>query len=253
MSKVKKAVYGYIRVSTVEQAETGDSLETQEKKIREYCERKNLNLLQIFCDKGISGATPPHERKEMSILLNNLEAGKATGMVACKIDRISRCQKDFTILMYDFKDKWDFYCLEPDLDGTTLTGKIVINFMSMLAEIERDMTKARVKEVLSMKRAKGERIGAIPFGKRLIAGTNILEDDPEEQRTIMMAKELRELKYIHPVSKKTTSMTFKAICDELVKKGRKNKDGSSSFFPSQIRRMINDGNYKSGRSEQKAH
>jgi len=58
MDKAKRAV-GYIRVSDPSQAEPDKaSLPEQERGIREYCQRKGYELLEIFSDVGWGCFTP---------------------------------------------------------------------------------------------------------------------------------------------------------------------------------------------------
>jgi len=52
----KERVYGYIRVSTLTQVEKGQGLKTQEDSIIKHCKDNNLELIEVFKDKGISGA-----------------------------------------------------------------------------------------------------------------------------------------------------------------------------------------------------
>ena len=47
-------VVGYIRVSTEEQATTGVSLDAQEAAIRAYCTMRNLRLVEVVVDAGVS-------------------------------------------------------------------------------------------------------------------------------------------------------------------------------------------------------
>ena len=54
---LNKTAVGYIRVSTISQAEKGQSLKTQQKAIENYCKKENLNLIEIYRDEGISGGS----------------------------------------------------------------------------------------------------------------------------------------------------------------------------------------------------
>lgn len=220
----RKNIFGYTRVSTLDQAEKGDSLETQSIKITEYCKNNNLNLINIYVDAGISGAIPPMKRPSMNKLLYGLYGGFADGMISCKIDRISRSIRDFIILMSEFNNKnLLLYIISPEINASTPSGKFTLHFMSAIGELERDMISERTKDIMQMKKNKNELVGAIPYGKRLIENTNILENDPEEQQTIQIARDLR--RQIKIVNGKEKPMSYADICKELVKLGRKNKEG----------------------------
>lgn len=238
--------YGYVRVSTSTQAEEGESIKTQQEKIKEYCIRKHIELLEIYTDAGISGSIHPTARPEMAKLLFNLEAGKAKGLVTSKIDRISRSMQDFINLVADFnKNNYDLFILDPDIDTTNTIGKFTVRLLANVAELERDMVKDRVKDVIDRKKANNELIGSVPFGKQLkkdISGnkTKILEDNIDEQKTISII--VRERKVITGTIKKNgiTRPKYKPysnICKELIDRERKNKDGAVKWFPAQVKRI----------------
>lgn len=236
-----KKVFGYCRVSTLGQAFDGDSLEAQKEKIELYCKNKKLDLIKVFTEEGVSGAIEPLQRPQFSILMDGLDDNTGCGFVITKIDRLSRSTKDFLNFMDDIKDKYDFFCIDKDIDTATPQGQFAMVLFCALAQLERDLTSVRVKEVIVSKKAKGERTGTIPFGKRLIINTNLLEDDPEEIRTINMVKDYRKTYTI--INGKTKYMTQQEICEKLIELGRKNKDGQVSWYPTQIRRILNDGVY----------
>ena len=52
------AVYGYARVSTVEQAEGGHSLETQRSTLGGFAQSEGMTIDRCFIDRGVSGSKP---------------------------------------------------------------------------------------------------------------------------------------------------------------------------------------------------
>ncbi|MCK4824919.1 recombinase family protein [bacterium] len=52
---------GYVRVSTKTQIRKGQGIRIQKDKIKEYCKNNNMDLLEIYEDKGISGAKADEE------------------------------------------------------------------------------------------------------------------------------------------------------------------------------------------------
>ena len=57
MSNAAIRALGYVRVSTPGQAQSGESLTTQQEAIKAFAEREGYDLLAIHSDEGISGKT----------------------------------------------------------------------------------------------------------------------------------------------------------------------------------------------------
>jgi putative DNA-invertase from lambdoid prophage Rac len=79
------ATYGYIRVSTAEQAE-GSSLEEQKRRIGGLAAAADLTLDLCFEDVGVSGSVPLANRPAGLRLCAGLQAGDS--IIAAKLDRL---------------------------------------------------------------------------------------------------------------------------------------------------------------------
>src|SRR6202035_2679908 len=84
-----RPAYGYIRVSSDEQADSGLGLEAQRQCIRAYCELKGLQLTTLFEDPAVSGGKPLSSRPAGSRLLADARRNRAVVIVA-KFDRLFR-------------------------------------------------------------------------------------------------------------------------------------------------------------------
>src|SRR5262245_2728485 len=81
-------VFGYVRVSTAEQANNGDSIETQRQQITGYAMMKGWRVAEFFVDRGVSGSVPLAERPEGQRLLASVAAGDV--IITSRLDRALR-------------------------------------------------------------------------------------------------------------------------------------------------------------------
>ena len=81
-------VAGYVRVSTVSQAESGTGIQIQKSKILEYCKDNHLGFTRFYADEGISGAIK--DRPGLLELLKDCGEGLVNKIIVYKHDRLSR-------------------------------------------------------------------------------------------------------------------------------------------------------------------
>jgi DNA invertase Pin-like site-specific DNA recombinase len=81
-------VFGYTRVSTSDQADSGAGLEAQRTAIRLACEQRGWELVGVVEDAGFSAATLA--RPGIAQAFDLVESGGASVLVVAKLDRLSR-------------------------------------------------------------------------------------------------------------------------------------------------------------------
>ena len=129
-------VYGYCRVSTQTQARDGNSLEAQERLLKEN------GAEEIYSD-AFTG-TKSH-RPELDRLIDKLQPGDK--LIITKLDRIARSVSHGIQLIQSLLDKGvAVYVLNMGLLDNTPTGKLIRNIMLAFAEFERDMIVERTQE-----------------------------------------------------------------------------------------------------------
>lgn len=89
---MKKAV-AYCRFSSDLQRE--ESIDAQVRAIKEYCDKKEIQLLKVYADEGISGTTD--ERPQFQKMISDSEMKLFDFVIVHKLDRFSRSKYDSTI------------------------------------------------------------------------------------------------------------------------------------------------------------
>ena len=129
-------IYGYARVSTAIQAKDGNSLEIQEKLMREH------GATKIFYDvyTGVK-----NDRPQLQILLKKLKKGDT--VLVTKLDRIARSVKEGVELIESLIKKGiTVNILNLGVMSNSATGQLVRNILLSIAQFERDMIIERTRE-----------------------------------------------------------------------------------------------------------
>lgn len=151
-------VIGYVRVSSEEQRASGAGLAAQRQAIASECERRGWQLVDTLEDAGYSAKDL--KRPAIREALDTLERGDAEGLVAAKLDRLSRSMLDFTAIMATAqKQGWALVALDCAVDTTTPAGEAMANVLATFAQFERRLIGQRTREALAAKRAQGVRLG----------------------------------------------------------------------------------------------
>lgn len=184
-------VFGYSRVSTAEQSERGESLDTQRQQIVGYAMMKGWDVGEIFVERGVSGSIPLAERPEGARLLAVLAKGDA--VITPKLDRMFRSASDALGTLEAIKDQGvtlHMIDLGGDVTGNGI-GKLTFTILSAVAENERDRIRERIRDVKRHLARQGVYGGGKrPFGFDVVDGR--LTPNTAEQATLGQMRERRE-------------------------------------------------------------
>ncbi|MGK7251001.1 recombinase family protein [Acinetobacter oleivorans] len=182
---MKKAI-GYVRVSTDKQAEEGISIDAQIAKIQAWASLNDYELIHVYSDEGISGASL-NKREGMLQALNRVKKGMA--FICYSLSRISRDTIDTIQISRQIeKAGADLVSLSEKIDTTGASGKMIFNMLAVLNQFERDQTAERTKFAMQFKKSRNQAYSPIPYGYDRCG--NELVINISEALTIIKIKEM---------------------------------------------------------------
>jgi DNA invertase Pin-like site-specific DNA recombinase len=160
----------YCRVST-----DGQTTENQRMALEEVAAHRRWNVVEVYVDRGISGAKGRDRRPAFDKMCKDATRRKFDVVMAWAIDRIGRSVHDVSGFMVEMdalgvKQYYD----KQAIDTATPAGKAMIHMCVVFSEFERDMIRDRVNQGLQRARAQGKRLGRPPI-------------DPSKERAIRTA------------------------------------------------------------------
>ena len=212
---------GYVRVSTLYQADHGVSIQAQEAKIKAWCIANNYPLVDVFRDEGISGkaVNRPGFQNAMDAV------GKGAALVSYSMSRLSRSTKDMLSIAEKLEARGaDLVSLSERIDTSTASGKMVFRMMAVLSEFERDLVVERTTEALAHKKINNKKYAPVPYGYKEVNGS-LVEVNRE-------ARVVREI-----LKRREQGHTLRAIANDLNRRRVKAKKGGK-WYASTIRYLI---------------
>lgn len=173
-----KKVAIYVRVSTLEQAESGYSIGEQIAKLEKYCDLHDYVIYETYKDGGFSGSNI--DRPAITQLIQHANEKRFEAVIVYKLDRLSRSQKDTLYLIEDvfLKNNIDFMSMNENFDTSSAFGKAMIGILSVFAQLEREQIRERM-QLGKLGRAKsGKAMNWVkpPLGYDLIEDKLVIND-----------------------------------------------------------------------------
>jgi len=207
-------VIAYYRVSTDMQVDSGAGLSAQEDICKAWCAKNNTTLSESFIEKAISGAAPLDKRPALFKAISSL--GKGDILLVARLDRLSR--DIYGGIMIDeavaHQKAKVISAAGEGTDSDDPASKMIRDIIRVVAGFERSITQFRIKAALAAKKARGERVGAIPFGYALGPNRKLIHKD-DEQPTVARMVSYREKGY-----------SLRQLAEKLNEEGLLNRNGS---------------------------
>lgn len=160
-----KKVAGYLRL-TVDP--NGDKIgyDTQRKKIEEWARARNFEVVW-FQDKDLTAADARVKRPQYEEMLSRASEGEFAGIIVWRLDRLVRLTREFHRCLDAVKSRGAFLVSALEgLDTSQPGGEMIMNLLSILAEIEVNAMRIRALTHQQHRSENGllSGVGLRPFG-----------------------------------------------------------------------------------------
>ena len=144
------AIFAYGRVSTKDQTTENQKCEI---------EAQGYKVDYWFADEGVSGKVPASQRPQFKKMIEQIRDGEA--LIVSKLDRLGRDAQDVGATIKALaKRRIEVIVLQlGKLDLTSPAGKLMLNMLAAVAEMERDLLVERTQAGLQRAKSEGKVLG----------------------------------------------------------------------------------------------
>jgi len=204
----------YIRVSTEEQAEEGQSAPAQAEALKQYCSAYGIEVFELYQDLGYSGKRLA-DRPGLARLLEDCGRRCFNLVLVWKISRLSRNLKDLLYLIDVFETcSVHFTSCSERFDTSTPVGRMTLQLLGSIAEFERNTIVENVK------------LGLAEFARKGGKSTTVLGYDNIDKRLVVNEAEAKLVRLIFSLYAEA-GLSCSAIAEYLNNLGCRTKRGNA--------------------------
>ena len=202
----------YVRASKREQRL---SPEAQRAAIESWAARERVRVAEWYIDHGVRSIAPLEHRPALCGALIAVRRYKSMVLVVAKRDRIARdvvlaASIERAVAMEGGR----IVSASGEGNGDSPADAFIRTVIDGAAQYEHGLIRARTTAALAAKRARGERVGSVPFGFALHADGVRLVANLRERATIARAHRLR-----------ARGLSLRAVAARLADEGRVSRSG----------------------------
>jgi DNA invertase Pin-like site-specific DNA recombinase len=170
-----KKIIGFVRTSTMKQA---NSIKNQRDRIKEYANGRDMKLVDIIEEEGISGNAL--KRLGFDIILQMVENKQIDAVVCYWLSRAGRnASKVIELINKCLEKNVALISIKEGIDTSTAGGRIQAKLMAVIAEEELILIKERIKAVIKHKKERGLQYNGTPAYGTYVKNGLIYADEYE--------------------------------------------------------------------------
>tara|TARA_Y100000593_G_C4303664_1_gene334641 strand:+ start:110 stop:820 length:711 start_codon:yes stop_codon:yes gene_type:complete len=234
--RTKNRTVIYLRTSSLtSSAEGKDSRIRQENICRDFCNRENLEVAEIFYDQGVSGSSSVLDRFQFKRMYLYCIENDIRNIVFENNTRFSRdlIEQESAFNFLEKEEFILFSATEGQWNKDESSQDLVRKIMAAVAEYERKQIVFRLAVARDRKRIDNQKIGLTTInGRGKVGGAK--SHTELDQELVKLAKRLRRRNW-----KTKKQLSYRKIADKMAKEyGKLNRNGTV-YSASSVRSMCN--------------
>lgn len=222
----------FIRVSTLDQVNNTDSVDTHIERGKLYAKSRGWDVIEIYNLAGVSGKSTIKHKQTIK-MFDDIKSGKIEGVIISSLSRLARNTSELLEYSKFFEEyNASLVSINESLDTSTSGGKFFYTLLSALSTYEREITYERQIASLNFRRKQGKFTGGmVSYGYKIINAEVVINEEEaplrrliydlflEHQRMSTVAKELNDRGYLTRKGKPWSDTTVRRLLKNTDAKG----------------------------------